>query len=85
MLTMIGAIAEFERQNLLDRQKEGIAIAKREGKYKGGKCKTVANFAEWYQKYKARELSKSALAKELGVSRPTLNKIIMEYEKENTK
>ena len=35
MLTMIGAIAEFERQNLLERQREGIAIAKREGKYKG--------------------------------------------------
>ena len=38
MLTMIGAIAEFERQNLLDRQAEGIAIAKREGKYKGRKA-----------------------------------------------
>lgn len=37
MLTMIGAIAEFERQNLLDRQKEGIAIAKRNGVYTGGK------------------------------------------------
>lgn len=35
MLTMIGAINEFERTNLLERQKEGIAIAKREGKYKG--------------------------------------------------
>ena len=41
MLTMIGAIAEFERQNMLDRQREGIAIAKKNGKYKGGKCKKV--------------------------------------------
>ena len=37
MLTMIAAINEFERQNLLDRQREGIAIAKRNGVYKGRK------------------------------------------------
>ncbi len=35
MLTMIGAIAEFERTNLLERQREGIAIAKQNGIYKG--------------------------------------------------
>ena len=32
MLTMIGAIAEFERTNLLERQREGIEIAKKQGK-----------------------------------------------------
>ena len=37
MLTMIGAINEFERTNLLERQREGIAIAKAKGKYKGRK------------------------------------------------
>ena len=37
MLTMIGAIYEFERTNLLERQKEGIVLAKRAGKYKGRK------------------------------------------------
>ena len=84
MLTMIGAIAEFERQNLLDRQREGIAIAKRNGKYRqcGGKQKTVNNFSEYYERYKNRELTKSALAVELNISRPTLNKLIVEYEKE---
>lgn len=84
MLTMIGAIAEFERQNLLDRQREGIAIAKRNGKYRkcGGKQKTIDNFSEYYERYKNRELTKSALAVELNISRPTLNKIISEYEKE---
>ena len=41
MLTMIGAIAEFERQNLLERQREGIEIAKREGKFKGGQVKKI--------------------------------------------
>ena len=42
MLTMIAAINEFERQNLLDRQREGIAIAKRNGIYKGRKKVTNA-------------------------------------------
>lgn len=37
MLTMIGAINEFERTNILERTREGIAIAKREGVYKGRK------------------------------------------------
>lgn len=83
MLTMIGAINEFERVNLLERQREGIAIAKREGKYKGGKRKTVRNFSECYARYKSREITKSALAKELHISRPTLDKLIKEYEREN--
>lgn len=81
MLTMIGAINEFERVNLLERQKEGIAIAKREGKYRGGKRKSVPGFAEGYSRYMAREITKSALARELNISRPTLNRLIMEYER----
>lgn len=80
MLTLIGAIAEFERQNLLDRQREGIAIAKREGKYKGGKRKQVKGFQEGYTRYKARKVTKTALAQELKISRPTLDKLIKEYE-----
>ena len=82
MLTMIGAINEFERVNLLERQREGIAIAKRNGKYKGGKRKTVNNFAEHYTRYMSREITKSALARELGISRPTLDKMINEFEEE---
>lgn len=35
IVTVIGAINEFERANMLERQREGIAIAKREGKYRG--------------------------------------------------
>lgn len=80
MLTMIGAINEFERVNLLERQREGIAIAKRSGKYKGGKSKTVDNFAECYDRYISRKITKSALACELGISRPTLDKLIKEFE-----
>ena len=81
MLTMIGAIAEFERQNLLDRQREGIAIAKRNGKYKGGKRKRVTGFEDGYKRYKARDVSKAGLARELHISRPTLDRLIKEYER----
>lgn len=80
MLTMIGAINEFERANMLERQREGIAIAKAEGKYKGRKEVNVDNFEKHYNKYKNRELNKTQLAKELGVSRPTLDKLIKEFE-----
>ncbi len=48
MLTMIGAINEFERANLLERQKEGIVISKREGKFKGGTKKQIKNFEFYY-------------------------------------
>ena len=82
MLTMIGAINEFERANLLERQREGIAIAKAKGLYKGRKEIKVDNFEEQYQRYLRRELNKTQLAKELNISRPTLDKLIREY-KEN--
>lgn len=83
MLTFIGAIAEFERQNLLDRQREGIALAKAAGKYKGGKRKVVRGFEDGYARYKERLTSKAQLARDLHISRPTLNKLIREYENRN--
>ncbi len=83
MLTMIAAINEFERANLLERQREGIAIAKREGKYKGRKSITVNSvlFEEHYNRYLRREISKDQLANTLKISRPTLDKIINERKK----
>ena len=78
MLTMIGAIAEFERQNLLERQKEGIEIAKREGKFKGGQVKKVDDdtFNKYYEMYKNREINKGKFAELLNLSRPTLDKML---------
>ena len=80
MLTMIGAINEFERQNLLERQREGIAIAKQNGKYKGKKAIQIYNFEEYYNRYMRREINKVQLAKELNITRPTLDKLIKEHE-----
>lgn len=79
MLTMIGAINEFERTNLLERQREGIAIAKRNGIYKGRKPVVIPNFEMHYSRYRNREISKTQLAKELNISRPTLDKIIANH------
>ncbi len=80
MLTMIGAIAEFERANLLERQLEGIAIAKRQGKYKGRQRKKVDKdlFDAEYQKYRMRVINKKEFAEKLNVSRPTLDKLLKE-------
>lgn len=80
MLTMIGAINEFERQNLLERQREGIAIAKVEGKFKGRKEVQVKDFDKHYKRYMSREVSKVQLAKELKITRPTLDKLILQHE-----
>lgn|SRR5574344_748060 len=80
MLTMIGAIYEFERTNMLERQREGIAIAKRKGTYKGRKATDIPDFAKHYNRYINREISKSKLAAELNISRPTLDKLIAEYK-----
>lgn len=83
MLTMIGAIAEFERANLLERQREGIAIAKANGQYdkNGRKPKEIdAAFLKLYPAYKSREINKVEFAKQLEVSRPTLDKLIKQHE-----
>lgn len=80
MLTLIGAIAEFERQNMLERQKEGIAIAKREGKFKGGKAIEIDEevFEALLAEYQSRKINKVKFAESLGVSRPTLDKLLKE-------
>lgn len=80
MLTVIAAINEFERQNLLERQREGIEIAKREGKFKGGQVKQIeeAAFMAAYEKYQKREITKTEFAATLKISRPTLDKLLKE-------
>lgn len=79
MLTMIGAINEFERMNMLERQREGISMAKREGKYKGRKAVAIPNFEQHYERYMKREISKAKLAEELKITRPTLDKLMKQH------
>lgn len=81
MLTMIGAINEFERANLLERQREGIALAKREGKYKGRKeIGYPENWSEVYSKWKSRELTGTKAMELLELKRNTFYKLVKEYE-----
>lgn len=84
MLTMIAAINEFERQNMLERQAEGIALAKKRGAYKGRKKVEVKNFGTYYDAYMRRELSKSDIARKLKVSRPTVDRLIAEHKGEKS-
>lgn len=80
MLTMFAAFYEFERANMLERQAEGIAVAKREGKYKGRRPVNIDSdtFEMQYTRYMNREINKVQLAQALKVSRPTLDKMLKE-------
>ena len=75
-MTMFAAIATFERKIMLERQREGIAIAKAQGKYRGRKeAKKPEDWQELVAKYKCREIaSVSELVKICGCSRPTIYK-----------
>lgn len=85
LLSVIASINQFERENLLERQKEGIAIAKAKGAYKGRKAISIDNdmFITEYNKYLTRKITKVQLAKNLNISRPTLDKLIKEYNSQN--
>ncbi len=78
MLTMIAAINTFERENMLERQREGIALAKKEGRYKGGQPKEIDKelYSELLEKYNNRKITKVEFAKRLNISRPTLDKLL---------
>jgi DNA invertase Pin-like site-specific DNA recombinase len=77
MLTMIGAINEFERANILERQAEGIALAKQRGVYKGRKrISKPDNWQEVYSRWKQREISATEAMKELGLKRNTFYNFI---------
>jgi DNA invertase Pin-like site-specific DNA recombinase len=72
MLSMLGSVAQFERAIILERQREGIAIAKAEGKYKGGKAKLgTEQVAALVARVNAGE-PKAKVARDLGISRETL-------------
>jgi DNA invertase Pin-like site-specific DNA recombinase len=76
LLSVMGAFAQFERELIRERQREGIAIAKREGKYGGRKPSlTPERAAELRRRVDAGD-SKAALAREFGISRDTLYRYV---------
>jgi len=70
MLTMIGAINEFERTNLLERQKEGIAIAVKNGNFRKKQC-NVNRLKKYKVLVDAGTISVVKACKELGITRAT--------------
>ncbi|WP_434782608.1 recombinase family protein [Ferrovum myxofaciens] len=72
MLSVMGAFAEFERALIRERQREGIALAKQRGAYRGRKkALTAAHVVELHRRALAGE-QKATLAREFGISRETL-------------
>lgn len=86
MLSLIGAINEFERENLLERQAEGIALAKLHGKYKGRKpIKLPDNWEFIYKKWKNREITAVEAKKILNLKHSTFYKFVNMQNKKNKK
>lgn len=80
MLSVMGAFAEFERALIKERQREGIAQAKKRGAFKGRKKSlSEAEVAELGQQV-AAGVSKAQVARELGISRQTLYKYLRGVE-----
>jgi DNA invertase Pin-like site-specific DNA recombinase len=72
LLSMLGAVAEFERSMILERQREGIALAKAAGKYTGRKAALTITQANELRQRLAGGESVSSLARDYGVSRQTV-------------
>jgi DNA invertase Pin-like site-specific DNA recombinase len=75
LLTMVGAIAQFERAIMLERQREGIAKAKAEGKYRGRKPTAQAKGAE-VRELAAEGVRPDEIAKRLGISRASAYRLL---------
>jgi DNA invertase Pin-like site-specific DNA recombinase len=82
MITVFAAVAQLERDYILARQKEGIAIARAEGKYKGRKPIDVnkEKFIAVYNRWKTGEITARASMKELGIKASTFYRRVKAYE-----
>lgn len=80
MLTVFGALAELERENILERQREGIEIAKSEGKYKGRKPVDYdeTQMKALCKKWRDGEITATAAMKELGLKPNTFYRRVKE-------
>jgi DNA invertase Pin-like site-specific DNA recombinase len=75
MLNILGGVAEFEREMMLERQREGIAKAKADGKYKGRKP-TARLRAEEVRALRTAGLSMSKIAAQLGLGKASVVRIV---------
>jgi len=75
MLTLLAAVAQFERELMLERQREGIAAAKAAGKFKG-RAPTARRQAPEMRRMLAEGMSKSEVARRLGINRKSVQRIM---------
>jgi len=75
MLNMLGAVAQFEREMMLERQREGIAKARKEGKYKGRQPIAEDKRAE-IRRLVALGIPKARVAREVGVGTRTVFRVL---------
>lgn len=80
MLTMFAAMAQFEREMMLERQREGIAKAKREGKYKGRKPTARAKISEVIDLHR-NGVGATEIAKRLSIGRASVYRLLQEAQK----
>lgn len=80
MLTVFGALAELERENILERQREGIEIAKSKGKYKGRKPLSIneEQFKTVCKRWRDGEITATAAMKEVGLKSNTFYRRVKE-------
>src|SRR5271165_3289708 len=75
LLNLVGSVAQFEREIMLERQREGVAKAKMEGKYKGRKPTARAKGEEVITKFKAAQRP-TDIAKSVGIGRASVYRIL---------
>jgi DNA invertase Pin-like site-specific DNA recombinase len=78
MLSVMGAFAEFERSLIKERQREGIALAKKRGAYRGRKKSLSPQEVAELRQRVAAGISKAQVAREAGISRQTLYQYLQE-------
>lgn len=76
MLTVFAAVAELEREYILQRQREGIAVAKQAGKYKGRKPIDRAGLQPVLEEYHKGLLTAAQAMRKMGVSRSTFYRLL---------
>ena len=81
MLTVVGAVAELEREYILQRQREGIAIAKANGVYKGRKSLQPPEFEKVTAKWRNGQITAAEAMRQLGMSKSTFYRRVKEQSR----
>ena len=81
MLTVFGAVAELEREYILQRQREGIAIAKANGVYKGRKPIQPPEFESVMARWRNGQITAAEAMRQLGMSKSTFYRRVKEQSR----